>query len=79
MNKRVQAHGSLTTKSGDVLKVKLTLTVIERRGTTGVEDEEVSRVELASDVQDGDYILEYFYRKPFRESVRVKLGVLTAA
>jgi len=77
MNKRALIDGSLTTKDGDVLRVGLILTVVELPGAPGFE--EVSRVELASHVQDGDYILEYFYQKPFRGSVRVKLGVLMAS
>jgi hypothetical protein len=39
----------------------------------------VSRVELDSGVPDGEYVLNYFYRKEFHGLVRVRFGALLAA
>jgi hypothetical protein len=74
-----QIEGTLSTTTGDVLPVALIATVVELRGQAGIEDEMVSRVRLASRVPDGSYVLDYFYLKPFRGSVRVKYGTLVAA
>ncbi len=79
MTKLVKTEGTLSTRSGDVYPVSLNLTVAELHGETGTEDETVSRVELASGVPDGEYMLDYFYRKPFRSAVRVRFGALVAA
>jgi len=79
MTKRVKTEGTLSNRSGDVYPVWLNLTVAALHGETGIEDEMVSRVELASDVPDGEYMLDYFYRKPFHGLMRVRFGALVAA
>lgn len=59
--------------------VILTLTIAELPGAMGVESEEVARVELASRVPDGTYMLDYFYIRPVHRTVVVKLGSFVAA
>jgi hypothetical protein len=75
--KRIE--GSLLEKDGSVLRVDLRATIVELRGQHGVEDETVARVDLDSQAPDGEYWLEYFYRKSYAARVRVKDGVLLAA
>ena len=71
-------EASLSNDSGDVWRVRLALTVEHLAGTGGIEDAAVSKVELISEVPDGGYALEYYYRKPVYRRVRVKDGRLVA-
>lgn len=74
-----QVEGTLTTSGGDVCPVILNLTVAELRRGAGIESEAVARVELASRVPDGTYMLDYFYMEPIHRQVRVQNGVFVAA
>jgi hypothetical protein len=77
--KRIE--GTLSSTGGDSHQVWLEATVAELHGSLGAEDSAISRVALAPDnpgIPDGEYVLEYFYGKPFHEHVRIKLGRLVA-
>jgi hypothetical protein len=74
-----QVEGSLSTPGGDVFPVTLTLTVAELHGVMGIKSVEVARVELASRVPDGTYMLDYFYMEPFHGPVDVKHGAIVFA
>jgi hypothetical protein len=54
---------TMTTKAGDVYPVSLRATVSE--------DRTVARLELIDALPNGDYVLEYFYGKPFHGEARV--------
>lgn len=71
--------GWLAVDSGESIAVPLDVTTVELRGQRGVEDEAVSRIQLASgEIPDGDYTLDYFCFKPYRVPIRVEYGVLVA-
>lgn len=75
MTRRIEEiDGMLTTQGGDVLRVRLAATVAEVLGSTAVEAEEISRLELLTDVPDGEYVLDYFYARPRRDRVCVRFG-----
>jgi hypothetical protein len=62
-----------------VFPVILTVTVAELPGAMGIESEEGARVELASRVPDGTYMLDYFYMNPVHRTVAVKHGAFVSA
>lgn len=71
-------EAALRKADGTIQRVKLRATVAELRGSGGVEDAEVARVELESEAADGVYQLEYFYMRPHSDQVRVQDGALVA-
>jgi len=75
----ISIAGMMTNSGGDLYHVWLEAAVAELPGPYEVEDAQIARVDLAtgaSKLPDGDYILEYFYRKPFYGYARVKSGRL---
>jgi hypothetical protein len=58
----------MTSQAGDVYPVSLRATISE--------DRTVTRLELIDALPNGDYILEYFYGKPFHTEARVVNGFL---
>ena len=67
---------TMTGTGGDVYSVSLRATIAELHGSMGIEDQEIARIELIDQIPDGNYILEYFYLKPFHGQVRVVNGSL---
>ena len=75
----IHIAGMMTSSGGDLYHVWLKAGVAELPGPYEVEDAQIARLDLAtgvSNLPDGDYILEYFYRKPFFGNARVKSGRL---
>jgi hypothetical protein len=71
--------GMMTNSGGDLYHVWLEAAVAELPGSYEVKDAQIARLDLATGVSkfpDGDYILEYFYKKPFYGNARVKSGRL---
>lgn len=68
--------GTLSGSGEDVIKVSLDITpAAALMGQAGVEDEAVERAELVSrNIVDGDYVLDYFFYKHYRQPVRVTNG-----
>jgi hypothetical protein len=75
----ISVAGMMTSSGGDLYHVRLKAAVVELPEPYEVEDAQIARLDLAtgvSNLPDGDYILEYFYRKPFNGNVRIKSGRL---
>jgi hypothetical protein len=75
----IRIAGLMTKPGGDLYPVWLQATVAELPEPYEVKDAQIARVDLAtggSNLPDGDYILEYFYRKPFNGNARIKSGRL---
>jgi hypothetical protein len=69
--------GKLTHTDGSQRNVRLRLTTQSAMEGSRVIDKMVSETALmSSDVSDGDYVLEYFYLKAYRDPVRVRFGHL---
>lgn len=68
--------GTLSARSGDLIKVLLDVTLAAPlQGQGRVEDEALESVELVSPrVADGDYVLEYFFYEWHRVNGKVKNG-----
>jgi len=79
MSKRVVRITGTLVRESKRIRVPLNVTVAELPSDGGVKVADISCVELASDnIQDGDYLLQYFCFRPHSELVRVKHGVLVA-
>ena len=75
----IRIAGIMTNPGGDLYHVWLQAAVAELPGPYEVKDAQIARLDLAtgvSNLPDGDYILEYFYRKPFNGNARIKSGRL---
>jgi hypothetical protein len=69
--------GKLTRTDGSIINVRLRLTTQSKMEGSRVIDKMVSETALMSSaVPDGDYVLEYFYLKAYRDPVRIRFGQL---
>jgi hypothetical protein len=72
-------EGMMINSGGDLYHVWLEAAIAELPGPYEVKGAQIARLDLAtgvSNLPDGDYILEYFYRKPFHGNARIKSGRL---
>jgi hypothetical protein len=75
----IRIAGTMTSFGGDVHHVWLDVTLAQLPRTYGVDDAQIVDLGLASGTlcpPDGEYILEYFLKKPFHKNVLVKSGRL---
>jgi hypothetical protein len=69
----------LASTDGDLYLVWLEATVAKLSGKFGLQEEQISQLELASGdskLPDGEYMLEYFFGKQFHRPVWIRLGTL---